>query len=296
MLDLQQLHYFVAVAESESIARAAERLHISQSPLSRQVIALEARLGLVLFARSGKRLKLTATGRRFLDECKLLLSASARLESRVRDEATGRAGSMSIGHVESAVHAGVLRKALRALRRQSPEVEVQLHASRSAAQFEALRRAEIDIGFTHRPPPSSDANELASRRVAREPYLLAVPGDRALASGRRASAKALDGEHFIFLPRQATEEGRSQMLQACEQAGFSPDIRHEAAEPSTVLELVACGLGLAIVPSGLKRLAPSGVAWVELPRGFPLELEVHAVTRRVSNALTDRLLASLPAV
>lgn len=294
MLDLQQLHYFVAVAESESIARASERLHISQSPLSRQVIALEARLGLDLFARSGKRLKLTAAGRRFLDECRHLLSASARLEARVRDEATGQAGSIAIGHVESAVHAGVLRKALRALKRQSPELEVQLHASRSAAQFEALGRGDIDVGFTHRPPQPSD--DLASKRVGREPYLLAVPAGHALASGRRASAKVLNGERFIFLPRQAAPEGHAQMLAACERTGFKPDIRHEAAEPSTVLELVACGLGLAIVQSGLKRLAPSGVAWAELPRGFPLELEVHAVTRRVSNALTGRLLASLPAI
>jgi len=295
MLDLQQLHYFVAVAETESIARASERLHISQSPLSRQVIALEERLGLVLFARGGKRLKLTQAGHRFLVECRLLLSASARLESRARDEAAGTAGSIAIGHVESALHAGVLRKALRALKRQSPAVEVQLHASRSSAQFEALRDGRIDIGFTHRAPlPSEDA--LVGRRVAREPYLLAVPGDHALAGVRRVGATALDGEDFIFLPRQAMPDGRSQMLQACQRTGFTPRIRHEAAEPSAVLELVACGLGLAIVQSGMKRLAPSGVAWAELPRGFPLALEVHAVVRQASGALAERLLASLPAV
>lgn len=295
MLDLQQLHYFVAVAETQSIARASERLHISQSPLSRQVIALEERLGLALFARSGKRLKLTQAGQRFLEECRLLLSASARLESRVREEAAGRAGSVAIGHVESALHAGVLRKALRALRRQSPATEVQLLAARSAAQFEALRDGRIDIGFAHRAPPASD-DALASRRVSREPYLLALPADHALATGRRAGARALDGAPFVFLPRQATPEGRAQMLEACRRAGFAPAIRHEAAEPSTVLELVACGLGLAIVQSGLKRLAPSGVAWAELPRGFALELEVHAVTRKVPGALAERLLAALPAV
>ncbi|WP_198087911.1 LysR substrate-binding domain-containing protein [Variovorax sp. E3] len=292
MLDLQQLHYFVAVAESESIARAAERLHISQSPLSRQVIALEARLGLVLFARTGKRLKLTAAGHRFLGECRQLLSASARLEARVREEVAGGAGTLAVGYVESAIHSGVLRKALRALKRQSPEVEIQLRLSRSAAQFEALRRGEIDVGFTHRAAAPKD--ELASRLVLQEAYALAVANEHPLASGQRPSAKALDGAPFIFLPRQASPDGRAEMMAACERAGFAPDVRHEAAEPSMALELVAAGLGFAIVQSGLKRIVPSGVSLLALPRGFTLKLEVHVVTRHIASALAGRVLASFP--
>lgn len=293
MLDLQQLHYFVAVAELESIARAAERLHISQSPLSRQIIALEERLGLALFVRSGKRLKLSPTGRGFLEESRGLLAAASRLETRAVDEARGVAGVLAIGCVESAVHSGLVRKGLLALKRRCPEAGVRLQASRSAAQFAAIRQGELDAGFAHRP---HDHGELASRRVFEEPYLLVVPAGHRLASAASCTAKALQGEAFIFPSRERSPEGHAQLLAACRQAGFEPLLRHEAAGPAVAIELVACGLGLAIVQSSLRRWSPPGVRWLPLPRRFTLTLELHLVTHRTPTPLAHNLSRLLPTV
>lgn len=293
MLDLQQLRYFVAVAELESIARAAEQLHISQSPLSRQVIALEARLGLALFTRNGKRLKLNPTGRRYLAECKALLHAAERLESHARDEATGNAGTLDIGYVESAIHAGVLREALRTLKRERPRIRIQLHALRTSAQFDALRRGEIAVGFTHRAPGQD--SELWSRLIAEESFLLAVPDDHRLAAtARPPGASDLDGEDFVFLSRSASAEGHAHMLTACRQAGFTPALRHQAAEPWVALELVACGLGLAIVQSGLRTLAPPGVRLFPMPSRFPAKLSIHVAAGHAPTPLAAQLLALFP--
>jgi len=294
MLDLQQLHYFVAVAELESVARAAERLHISQSPLSRQIIALEARLGLPLFARSGKRLKLNSAGRRFLAQSKTLLAAAQQLEAQADDEAHGRAGTLSIGYVESAIHAGVFRKGLLALRRRCPTAGFRLQALKSATQFDAVRQGELDVGFAHRAP--GQLADLRSRRVFVEPYLLAVPVNHRLGCATACTARDLSGEEFIFPARQLAPEGHAQLLAACHQADFEPLLRHEAAEPSVALDLVACGIGLAIVQASLKRHAPPGVRLVALPRRFTLKLEVHLITGSVLHPLAAQLSALLPTV
>jgi DNA-binding transcriptional LysR family regulator len=294
MLDLQQLKYFVAVAQSESIARAAEQLHISQSPLSRQVIALEARLGLALFARSGKRLKLNAVGQRYLLECKALLSQAAQLEVRAHEEAAGHAGVLAVGYVESAVHAGALPQALLALKQRRPDVRVQLHVMRTMAQFDALRQGEIDIGFTHRAPVSAAA--LMSQRVVQEPFLLAVPAGHPLAKAKSMTARALHAEPFVFVSQAASPEGHAALLAACGRAGFEPDIRHEVTEPSIALGLIAAGLGLAIVQASLKRAARPGVRFMPLPARFGLKLEVHAVTTQTPSALAQQLFGLCPVV
>ncbi|WP_028602601.1 LysR substrate-binding domain-containing protein [Ottowia thiooxydans] len=294
MLDLQQLHYFVAVAELESIARAAERLHISQSPLSRQIIALETRIGFSLFERSGKRLNLNLAGRRFLAESKALLSAAQRLEARAGDESKGLAGNLTIGYVESAMHAGVFRRGMLALKRRCPAAGIQLQALRTADQFDAIRQGALDVGFAHR--AHGMVANLESRRIFEEPYLLAVPVGHRLASEASSTAKALDGEDFIFLPQHLAPAGHAQMLAACQLAGFEPSLRHEAADPSVALELVACGLGLAIAQASLKRIAPPGVRLIPLPKGFVLKLEVHLITNRVPTPLAEQLSALLPTV
>ncbi|MBO8044304.1 LysR family transcriptional regulator, partial [Pseudomonas aeruginosa] len=108
MLDLRQLRYFVAVAEDEHVGRAAERLHISQSPLSRQIAQLEERLELQLFERSQQRIRLTADGRTFLAEARALLTHANRLESLARRLGRGDEGGLCIGYLEYAMHSGVL--------------------------------------------------------------------------------------------------------------------------------------------------------------------------------------------
>ena len=129
MIDIRQLRYFVAVAEEEHVGRAAERLHISQSPLSRQIAQLEERLGLTLFERSQQRIRLTRDGQTFLAETRALLTHANRLESLGKRLGRGEEGGLCIGYIENAMHAGVLPNALRVLRVDRPNVHVALSVS-----------------------------------------------------------------------------------------------------------------------------------------------------------------------
>lgn len=287
MLDLQQLNYFVAVAQTESIARAAELLHISQSPLSRQIIALESRLGLSLFTRLGKRLKLTPTGREFLAHSEALLAQSRNLERLAQQTASGTHGSLRIGYVESAVHCGVVQRALRNLKAEHPGIRVQLLALRTDAQFVALSKGDIDLGFAHRAAPSGQA--LQSKRVAVEAFVLALPSGHALARQREVLAQHLGTEDFVLLSRQTSPEGHAALVQACQLAGFEPRVQHEVASPHTALGLVAEGLGLAIVQQSFAKTERTGVVFKPMPKGFSLKLEVHLALSQSPSNLANAL-------
>ncbi len=282
MLDLQQLRYFVAVAETGNVGRAAELLHISQSPLSRQLQQLESRIGLTLFAREKKRLCLTPAGRDFLDEARALLAHASRVEQRAAEAGRGEAGTLTLGYVPGAVHAGVLGRALQALQQQVPGVRLQLRSLRSAEQFEALQRGEIDLGYTYAAPPV--ASNLASCLLMEEPFRLAVPACHALAT---ADTLDLDGQALIG---PLSWDAREDLLAACAAQGWTPDLRCEAADPAAALGLVAAGLGLAFVQQSLAPVAGSGVVLRELPASFGLRMQVHCVHPGSPSPLAHRLM------
>jgi DNA-binding transcriptional LysR family regulator len=282
MLDLQRLKYFVAVAEVENVGQAAQSLHLTQSPLSRQIQALEADLGVMLFQRSKKRLRLTAAGRDLLVEAKALLSHSARVERRAHAMATGSAGSLVIGYVAGAMHAGVLARWLTAFWECAPDVDIELRTLRSYEQRRQLVAGEIDIGFAHARPGFGEP--LRSRLVYEEAFKLAVP--KASTFDAAPAADALGKAKFIALP--ASSGGRNELVQACLSAGFEPDIRYEAADPLAALELVGAGLGLAIVQASLERIRPQTVSFVELPHGFDVTMPIHLMCREEGSPVAER--------
>lgn len=152
MLDLRQLRYFIAVAEAEHVGRAAEHLHISQSPLSRQIAQLEKSLGLTLFERTQQRIRLTADGRVFLTEARALLRHADRLENLGRRLGRGEEGGLCIGYVSDAMHTGVLPAALRTLQQERPGIHVALYSLTPEEQFVGLRQRSLDIALVQQPP------------------------------------------------------------------------------------------------------------------------------------------------
>jgi DNA-binding transcriptional LysR family regulator len=278
MLELRQLRYFVGVAEQEHVGRAAELLHISQSPLSRQIMAIEAELGLQLFERHHQRLRLTPEGREFLAEAREVLARAGKLEQRGRLLGAGMAGSLSVGYVEAAVHSGLLARSLRPLRQGRPDLQLHLSAQRSAEQLDGLRQRLLDIGFVYT-PPAADDGEIASCRVLDEPLLLALPADDRLADGPPVTPADLDGRAWVTVVRRPPDTNRAPFLAACSRAGFMPVIAYETTEPLASLELVAAGLAFATVQASLRKVAPPAVAFRELP-WFDRRVAVHLVWRR----------------
>lgn len=288
MFDLQQLRYFVAVAETGHVGRAAERVHISQSPLSRQLQQLEARTGLDLFAREKKRLWLTAQGHEFLVEARRLLAQADRLAQHARDAAAGDEGTLVVAHVAAAVHAGVLATALRRFRLRAPRARLRLRAMRSAEQLQALREGAIDIGFAH---AAADGDDLASTPLLDEPFLLAVPPGHALAAPRaRLDLRRLDDEPFVSFDPVASPQAHARLISACAAAGFSPRIVQQAGDPLVALGLVHAGIGFAMVQQAVRRAAPEGVVLRRLPADFGWRLALHRVASAAPRPLALRML------
>lgn len=263
MIDLRQLKYFVVVAEEEHVGRAAERLHISQSPLSRQIAQLEERLGLTLFERNQQRIRLTADGQTFLAETRSLLTHANRLESL--GKRLGREdGGLCIGYIENAMHSGVLSTALRTLRVSRPNVHIALYSQPPATQIEGLRQRSLDFSLVDTPPTDSE-QDLEYIQVLDDRMLLALPQNHPLAQEENLVASQLGDEQWIAVIHNDDAHSRDHFVAACVNAGFNPDIRLEAGEPLTALGLVAAGLGLALIQHSLRHNAPEGVVLRELP-------------------------------
>jgi len=264
MLDIRQLQYFVAVAEEEHVGRAAERLHISQSPLSRQIAQLEEKLGLTLFERSLQRIRLTRDGRTFLTETRAFLVHATRLEAMARRLGRGDEGGLCIGYIDNAMHAGVLPDGLRTLRAERPQVHVALYNLHSAEQVEGLRQRSLDIALLCEPPAPDDA-DLDCALVRSEPMLLALPDSHPLAALSTLAPADLAAQDWILVRHKETALQHDNFIAECARAGFTPRVRMEATEPMTALGLVGAGLGIAMVQQGLRHQAPPGVVLRELP-------------------------------
>ncbi|MFF8727153.1 LysR substrate-binding domain-containing protein [Streptomyces sp. NPDC015171] len=264
MLDLRQLRYFVAVAEEEHVGRAAERLHISQSPLSRQIAQLEKNLGLTLFERTQQRIRLTSDGRIFLSEARALLRHAARLENLGRRLGRGEEGGLCIGYVGDAMHTGVLPRALRTLHDERPGIHVALYDMPAAQQFEGLRQRSLDIALTPQAPPQDDP-DLRGALLLEDPLLLALPTGHPLAERPGIRPGDLDGQPWIAVEDSRAPGWRDAFVATCAAAGFSPDIRLEAPEPLTALGLVASGLGCALIQRSMTHASQPAVTVHELP-------------------------------
>jgi DNA-binding transcriptional LysR family regulator len=276
--DLQQLRYFVAVAETQNVGRAAELLHISQSPLSRQIRQLEARLGAPLFTRDKSRLQLNAAGRELLAEARALLAHAGRVQQRAQDLASGAGGSLVVGTVPGAIHAGVFEKSLPAFRAAAPDARLTLRSLSSAEQFDALLRREIDVGHTHAKPQAD--LPLQVRLVAEEPFVLVVPtgwGDALPAAGAT-----------LPLIAPLSWRGRQELLDACRAAGWLPDVRAEASDPAAALGLAQANLGMAFVQARLAEHLPRPLRALPLPATFGLRMRVYCCALQAPTALAQR--------
>ena len=299
MIDLRQLRYFVAVAEEEHVGRAAERLHISQSPLSRQIAQLEESLGLNLFERTQQRLRLTVDGRTFLAETKALLTHAKRLESLGKRLGRGEEGGLCIGYIENAMHTSVLPDALSILRAARHDLHIALYSQSSVEQLEGLRQRSLDIALVSEPPPKDDP-DLDCALVLNDVMLLALPIHHPLAHQSLLSAEDLQAAQWISVA-PATLTHRTEALTdksfvaACLRAGFTPNIHLQVTEPMTALRLVGAGLGIAMLQRNLGASAPAGVILREVPwmqYATPVWAAWHRINLRPLVAMAKEVLLS----
>lgn len=261
-MEIRHLRSFVAVAEERHFGRAAERLHIAQPPLSQQIKQLEAALGVRLLERTTRRVDVTDAGRVMLDRARQILADLAALEHDVREVGNGAAGILRVGFVGSATYR-LMPTIVSAAREELPGVRLQITGEMLTPQLEAaLLENRLDVAVL-RPPVR--ASELALTPVETDRLLLAIPGDHPLArdSGPLALAD-LGGEAFVSYPQESALT--SIVQEAARQVGFRPRIVQRAGETSTLMAFVAAGMGVAVVPEGVRGHATaSAVAFRALP-------------------------------
>ncbi|GJH10514.1 LysR family transcriptional regulator [Caballeronia novacaledonica] len=259
-MELRHLRYFVAVAEERNFTRAAQRLHIAQPPLSRQIQQLEETLGVQLFERNSRPLKLTETGKFFYSHAVQLLAQTAELESMTR-----RVGnierSLSVGFVGSTLY-GMLPKIIRRFRDENATVELSLHEMSTMDQIRALKDGRIDVGFGR--IRHEDAN---IRRVIlrEEQMIVALPVGHQLSLGKPIlSLRDLTNETLIIFPKAPRPSYADQVLAAFQDRALAPRKIYEVRELQIALGLVAAGEGISIVPSSVNGLKRDNVIYREL--------------------------------
>ncbi len=256
-MELRHLRYFVAVADEQSFTRAAERLHISQPPLSRQIQDLEEELGTLLFERGSRPLRLTEPGRFFYSHATRLLEQAAQAM-----RATRRVARMErrlvIGFVASTMY-GALPRLVRLFRAALPQVEIALEEMPTLDQIEALKSGRIDVGFGR--IRLDDAS--IKREVLREERLVAaIPVEHTLAiPGKPLILAALESQDILIYPRKPRPSYADQVLSLFRDQGLQPAAVHEVQEIQTALGLVAAGMGICVVPEGVSRLRPDEVVY-----------------------------------
>jgi DNA-binding transcriptional LysR family regulator len=276
-MELRHCRYVVAVAETLHFGRAAERLNISQPPLSQQIQQLEQELGVKLFDRTQRQVQLTAAGEMFVQEARMLLAQAehaGKVGERLRE---GEVGQLFIG-VAGPADADYFVEIMRAFAKRHPHIRVVIRNLSTAEQVQAIQEKRLHAGFV---TPPVDHPDLTFETVLHEPIVVALPRGHALASRTRVPLMALATQPLILFSRAMGPGFFDAIASACRTAGFSLRVRHEVDNLHSAYGLVAAGLGVSFVPAGLQGAPPKGVVLRPLTPPLPrVDCELALAYRR----------------
>src|SRR5262245_51067220 len=250
-MELRHLRYLVAVAEELHFGRAAIRLHISQPPLSQQILQLEGELGVKLFERTKREVRLTDAGKRVVAEAYRVLSQVDHFA-----QVASHASEGAIGHLSVAGPGGVneiLVHTLQVFAKRYPGVHIELQFMSTGSQIEALRDGRIQVGFLNL--PVNDSN-LILETIRTEPMWIALPKGHRLARQTCVPLNALADEQFVLFARRGSPGLFDLITAACRNAGFSLNVAHEVDNVIASLTLVTAGLGVAFCTPSMQKLWP----------------------------------------
>jgi DNA-binding transcriptional LysR family regulator len=290
MIEVREARYFIAVAEELHFGRAAGRLHMSQPPLSQAIKALESRLGVPLLHRTTRAVTLTPAGAVFLDACRALIGAAEAADAAARQAADGQAGALRIGAVTS-VFSDLLPQTLEFFRRTHPRIDIRAEEVDTHVAVEAVRRRELDVALVRQLATPPDCQRLTLRR---ELFVLAVPASWATGIDEPTDLASTVELPWIWLPRSISPDYHDQVVACCRAADFAPDARHTARSITSQLAMVACGLGVALVPESATHSSTGaggeGVRFLRLGQSTAIDLAV--VWRRGPSSLVDGFIHS----
>ncbi|NYH19303.1 LysR substrate-binding domain-containing protein [Paraburkholderia bryophila] len=253
---IRQLWMFLAVAEEKHFGRAAERLNMSQPPLTEQIKVLEQSLKLTLFERSRRGTQLSAAGAAILPAVQQFADQVERLERVVREVAAGQTGVLQVGAITSAMLETV-PAVLNALKRDYPNLTVFIREIDSVEAIPALEAGELDVAFVRL--DGNVGHGIATLPIAEDRLAVAVPRDHPLAALSRVRLRSLADESLVMSSRQISPAYFDFLTAVCQSHGFAPRVLHEVRSVTSQIAYVGCGQGIALVPSSMRKLASENV-------------------------------------
>ncbi|MGV2181494.1 LysR family transcriptional regulator [Rhizobium rhizogenes] len=283
-MELEQLKCFVAVAEELHFGRAAQRMQLLPASLGRHVRLLEESLGTRLMIRTTRSVSLTEDGAALLEEVRPLLNRMQELAENFRSKKSQQATVLRIGAIDSAA-AGLIPQLLHDFREKSPTVVTQLVEDKSIRLIPKLIAGRLDIVFIR--PRDGLSRNLAVRTLLHETAVIALPAAHPLAIHEHISVKDLGDEPLIVPDRRSRPHSYDLTMKLFEEAGMYPRIAQIADEKQTIINLVAAGLGSAIVPRWTSKLAVSGVKFVPLEEAIGVSLRKLPLAVAWTKAVRD---------
>ncbi|KHS46022.1 MULTISPECIES: LysR family transcriptional regulator [Novosphingobium] len=268
-MDLRQLRYFNALAETLNFHRAAERLHISQPPLTVAIRKLEEDLGVALFERDPRGVRLTTAGLAAVAPAREALAAAEKVREAVRQGAAGLRGRLSIGFIGSAI-GELLPRIVSPFRHAYPEVELALEEMNSVEIVRAIAARRLDVGLVRL--PVMDSAPVAIDVIETDELVAVLPASDVLARRKTLDLGALADRSFIIYSPVSVLHATIRL--ACHRAGFTPRVAQEAVQVQTILSLVEAGLGVALIPGRSARFAGEGVRIVTLSDPVPIAMGI----------------------
>jgi LysR family transcriptional regulator, benzoate and cis,cis-muconate-responsive activator of ben and cat genes len=298
-VELKQLRYFCAVAEVEHFGKAAATLKIAQPALSRQVRQLEDELGVDLFERLPRGVRLTPSGRALLTDGRRLLTEMDDIANRARAAGHGEVGTLRVGVAESASSRGHMVGALIEFRSAYPRVVLELQHMTSLNQMNALTNRHIDAAFVYHFP--DDRPDLSHVLVEYTWIVLALPDHHRLAREPRIRLADLDGEPMVWIKRAQAPATHDLTMRACVSAGLSPNIVQDATSESMSLSLVSVGGLLTFVTDTNVERKPGNVVLRQV-EDLSLEFSLHLAWRTADTSpllrrfieVVERTIAGVP--
>jgi DNA-binding transcriptional LysR family regulator len=283
-MEFRHLRYFVAVAEELSFTTASNRLRVAQPSLSQQIRDLERELGAALFARTSRRVELTAAGAALLEHARAILAQAGQAAEQARAIGRGQVGTLDIG-LTGSVLLGPLGPLVAAFSARFPRVVVRLHEMSPQEQQTALHARRTDISFLRRPAEDPD---LVAELAWPETVAVALPERHPLTARRRIPLSDLREESLVFLRLEDSRFARY-LRDCCVEAGFLPRVSQQVVEAYSLTSLVAAGLGVALVPECVRTLSRPGVVYRPLEEPA-LRADVQMVYRPDRGGVTERFI------
>jgi DNA-binding transcriptional LysR family regulator len=279
-VELRHIRYFVAVAEEGNFTRAAARLGIGQPPLSQQIKDLETEIGVLLFHRVPHGAELTEAGEAFLAEAREILAGAGRAKAAAMRAARGENGTLRLGFTGSAAFNPTVAAAIRAFRTAHPNVALTLEDANTVRLLERIRTGDLHAAFIRPGPGELDGIRL--RHLREEPMVVALPSNHRLADRASLPLGSLAEDPFILFPRAIGTSLYDSVIAACRLAGFEPVAGQPAPQIASIVNLVAAGLGVSVVPLSIAQIKLEGVAY------RPIEGSGPVARLALASSITDR--------